>query len=307
MKAILTSLEFQPLELGKPTAWVGHLPFAAVLVSELKPEIFVELGTHFGNSYFTFCQAVEEFKTSTQCYAVDTWEGEEHAGSYDESVYQFVSRHNDKNYQHFSRLLRTTFDDASKKFLDNSIGLLHIDGLHTYEAVANDFESWYPKIQDGGIILFHDICCRHDDFGVWKLWEEIQEKYPHTLSLLHSHGLGVLVKTSKPIQNTFISQLVDKSKATQWQRLFNYAAEKLSLEKANRILTNDLSVLRQVLQERDQMIAERDHLIAEQGRLLAASDHIKMVKEDKIMRMKNSFSWKITALLRALRRFINKT
>lgn len=36
------------------------------------------------------------------------------------------------------------------------IDLIFIDGDHTYEAVKQDFEEWYPHVKAGGVILFHD-------------------------------------------------------------------------------------------------------------------------------------------------------
>ncbi|MGU3471026.1 class I SAM-dependent methyltransferase [Paenibacillus sp. D51F] len=63
-------------------------------------------------------------------------------------------------------------------FAENSIDLLHIDGLHTYEAVRPDYESWLPKLAEDGIVLLHDTEIKIADFGVWKLWGELSERHP---------------------------------------------------------------------------------------------------------------------------------
>jgi len=39
---------------------------------------------------------------NTRCFAVDTWMGDEHAGRYDESVYEKVRSYNDLRYKKFS-------------------------------------------------------------------------------------------------------------------------------------------------------------------------------------------------------------
>ena len=174
--------------------WSGHLTFASELIVALEPSLIVELGTHWGEAYFTFCQTVQEHGLSSLCYAVDHWEGDEHAGHYGEEVFDEVSGYNDRLYKQFSYLLRRSFDDAAAQFADDSIALLHIDGLHTYEAVKHDFENWLPKVQPGGVVLFHDICPRHQDFGVWRLWDEIKAEFPDTFEFHHSWGLGVLRK-----------------------------------------------------------------------------------------------------------------
>ena len=98
----------EPRRVKPPYSWVGHIPFAFYLVKQHRPDTLVELGTHTGNSYFAFCQAVDMLNLPTQCFAVDTWQGDEHAGFYDDSVYEDVATYNQQNYADFSTLLRKT-------------------------------------------------------------------------------------------------------------------------------------------------------------------------------------------------------
>ena len=182
---------YRPGNLGN---WSAHLAFAHDLIGALQPHMIVELGTHWGESYFGFCQSVAEHGLSCLCYAVDHWLGEEHAGRYGEEVYEDVRQYNETYYKAFSYLLRTSFDDAVLQFHDDTIGLLHIDGLHTYEAASHDFRTWLPKVKPGGIVLLHDIAVRHADFGIWRLWDEIKAEFPETFEFHHSWGLGVVRK-----------------------------------------------------------------------------------------------------------------
>lgn len=183
---------FEPLHMVFST-WVDHLPFAYDLVAAIRPKLLVELGTHKGLSYFTFCQAIKENEIDGLCYAVDTFEGDAHTDKYDETIYNKNNEHNRQNYHGFSYLMRMLFNDALRHFSEETVELLHIDGLHTYEAVSEDFTNWYPKVKPGGIILFHDVQARLQDFGVWKFWDEIRGHY-ETFTFNHGFGLGVLRK-----------------------------------------------------------------------------------------------------------------
>jgi hypothetical protein len=168
------------------------VPFAHWLVAEARPSLLVELGTHAGVSYAAFCQAVQRAGLATQCSAVDTWAGDDHAGAYEEAVYADLKAFNDARFACFSKLIRSTFDDALPTFADGSIDLLHIDGFHSYEAVSHDFHSWRPKLSNRAVVLFHDTCVRERGFGVWRFWDEIRGSGVASMEFTHSSGLGVL-------------------------------------------------------------------------------------------------------------------
>lgn len=187
----LGSLAYMRPSYLASSAWTEHVPFAFWLVEALRPKLFVELGTHFGVSYFAFCQAMEKLYLRAQAFAVDLWTGDEHSGLYGSDVFEAVRTHNDRAYSHFSTLSKSSFDDARSYFLDGSIDLLHIDGLHTYEAVRHDFESWLPKMSSRGVVVFHDTNVRERNFGVFRLFAELEENYP-TFEFSHGHGLGIV-------------------------------------------------------------------------------------------------------------------
>lgn len=189
----MTSFLNQPLSQPRyvpQTAWMRHGPFAMWLVKKARPRRIVELGTHYGYSYFAFCQAVQEGGITADCFAVDTWTGDEHSSFYGEDVYETVERENRK-YHAFSTLLRKTFAQALDDIEDGSVDLLHVDGRHYYDDVKTDFETWKPKLSKRAVVLFHDTMVRERGFGVHKYWAEISKHHP-SLNFLHEHGLGVL-------------------------------------------------------------------------------------------------------------------
>ena len=220
---------YRPGNLG---TWSGHLSFANDLIATLRPAVLVELGTHYGESYFGFCQSVEENRLDCKCWAIDTWRGDEHAGFYDESVYQEVAAYNTAQYRLFSQLLRTTFDTACDQFADGSIDLLHIDGLHTFDAVKQDFDRWFPKVRPGGIVLIHDINVRHANFQVWRLWDDLKHQF-HTFEFNHWWGLGVLQKPGNDNSAGSLADLLFSSSEDEAQAIrehYGIAAEALDAQ-----------------------------------------------------------------------------
>ena len=81
-----------PEHLCEPFSWVGHIPFAFWLVEICRPALLVELGTHSGNSYLAFCQAAAPHAPDIHCHAIDTWQGDDYTGAYQESVFEAFKR-----------------------------------------------------------------------------------------------------------------------------------------------------------------------------------------------------------------------
>ena len=117
----LTSLLDSPEHLSSLASWHIHIPFAFAAIELLQPKVFVELGTHQGDSYLAFCQAVKRHNLPTKCFAVDTWEGDEHAGYYGEEVYATLRENHDSKYGSFSSLMRISRMFESHPLIEEAI------------------------------------------------------------------------------------------------------------------------------------------------------------------------------------------
>jgi hypothetical protein len=186
-----------PRRLSQITGWQEHIPFAMYLVDVLRPRTIVELGTHYGDSYCAFCQAVAELELPTRAWAVDTWRGDQHSDPYTYEVLRDLRAHHDPLYGGFSELVRGTFDEARPLFHDGTLDLVHIDGCHRYENARADFDAWLPTLSERGVVLLHDTIVRAQDFGVWRLLDELRGKYP-CFEFVHGNGLGVVLTGGEP-------------------------------------------------------------------------------------------------------------
>ena len=166
--------------------WRDHIKFAQWIVKRKNPEVIVDLGVDYAYSTFSF--AIPKIG---HIYGIDSFEGDVHAGKRVSSEsYQFVEEKKKEYGFDNITFIKGYFDDVAKDW-DKEIDILHIDGLHTYECVMNDFATWGKFVKDDGVILMHDTKVFHGTFGVYKLFEELD--YPK-LTFTVSHGLGVVAK-----------------------------------------------------------------------------------------------------------------
>lgn len=335
----LSPLSFWAPQYIEQSAWLDHGPFAFWLIEALKPRTLVELGTHGGYSYFTFCQAVKALNLETRCYAVDHWRGDEHAGHYEEDIFKRVSSHNDAHYSAFSRLVRTSFDEAVEHFEDGSVDLLHIDGRHFYDDVVHDFETWRPKLSDHAVVLFHDTNVREQGFGVFRLWEKLEDEFP-SFEFVHGHGLGVLgfganlpaamktfLNTAKDtgaaidIKQSYArlgaafkaayeatrtqSHMADQLAAMEGQLAVQLKESKAAAERAYNVEVELTEKVAAADRRSDRRYADAmEKLEAEKSWRVALEAQLQ-ARELTIKGLKTSTSWRITAPIRSFRRIPN--
>jgi hypothetical protein len=292
------------------TAWLEHVPFGMFLVDLLRPRVLVELGVMHGVSYCAFCQAVQELGLDTRCYGVDTWRGDKHCGTFGNEVLRNLADHHDAHYHSFSRLLQMTFDEAAPSFAAGSIDLLHIDGRHGYEDVRHDFELWLPKMSDRGVVLFHDTNERQPEFGVWRFWDEVRQRFPH-FAFEHEHGLGVLaVGPNLPAAAAPLFAASDHD-ARQIRQFFFRLGRGLRTDNLAQYYQSESeqrqAAIGRINQEVDRLCREVAQLTQQNRELhaaLAQLDAVARHHSDALAEMTASRAWKLAQSLSALRRFV---
>lgn len=230
-KAFPWAEKLSPALLKSPW-WIGHIPFAFELIGRQRPRRLVELGTYSGSSFAAFCQAAEACGAGTKCYGIDLWEGDMHMGSFDEALFREVADYMAASHPQTATLVRKDFNSAVADFADGTVDFLHIDGTHTYEAVANDFRTWLPKLSDSGVVLFHDVNVTVENvgepakhFGVRRFFDETKAAYPHA-EFDHCYGLGVIVVGARAAPE--VLELVELSRTPEAKAYFAARGEEVS-------------------------------------------------------------------------------
>jgi hypothetical protein len=266
----VNDFSFMNVQTLSNSAWVTHGPFAMWITSRLKPNLYAELGSHYEYSFFSVCQAMKELDYGGKAMAIDTWQGDEHAGFYSSKVFDYVKKVRDEKYPDIGVMTRSTFDEALEVVQNGSVDLLLIDGLHTYEAVLHDYETWLPKMSDRGIMMFHDIEVYGRGFGVFRIWEVLEKQYP-SFSFKHGHGLGIIKVGSEatPVDELFN---VDNETRDQIRTVYEMLGEKAGVRRQVERLESSQTATRKKIERQ----------------------------------FKSSFSWKITKPLRVVHKLTRK-
>ena len=248
--------------------WEGHRDFAYDLLQFVRPERLVELGSQYGCSLFSFCQAVRDFKLDTEINAVDMWSGDIGAEITGEEVYALVQKTAATYYPEVNlHLFQMCFDDARPNFADNSIDILHIDGGHTFEDVEHDFTTWLPKLKENGIVLFHDVYSPIDQ-GSCDHWEKTKKEYDCYFDFTHSCGLGILF----PKGRYWYDRLEEAGFFKYYKDLYFYRSKYKYTQERFDELKGLYEERYRAIEQQSKMIDERDARIAADERLVAEKD-----------------------------------
>ncbi|HTW54042.1 MAG TPA: class I SAM-dependent methyltransferase [Stellaceae bacterium] len=128
---------------------------AAINFLQLKGT-FVEIGTFTGE----FADHICRFTQFGKLFCVDPYtqyeKYEDGINSMDMDHLFLEAKNKVARYGEKVEFLRQFSVDAAKKFSDNSLDFVYIDGNHQYDFVYQDLEAWYPKVRQGGLLCGDD-------------------------------------------------------------------------------------------------------------------------------------------------------
>ncbi|MEW6529028.1 MAG: class I SAM-dependent methyltransferase [Candidatus Micrarchaeota archaeon] len=119
--------------------------------------VIVEIGSWKGKSTIWIANGSKS-GNKVKIYAIDPHIGSSEHQKENEKIWTFEEfKKNIKNAKVDDIIvpLIKTSEEAVNSF-NEQVEFIFIDGAHEYELVKLDFDLWFPKVIDGGILAFHD-------------------------------------------------------------------------------------------------------------------------------------------------------
>jgi hypothetical protein len=335
-KCISVASFWTPIWMQPNSEWLEHASFGFWLIDALRPRVIVDLSTGDGYSHAVFCQAVRALDLNSRCYGIYHRQDNSHGTANGEDIFRAISDHNEAHYKSFSSLIRSDFEQARTNFEDGSIDLLHIDGFHSYKAVLTEYTAWRPLLSESSVVLFHDTNACGRGIGIAHLWQELAHNHKH-FEFLHGLGLGVLgVGDSFPQRVEHLFACANRPEATNHLRLaYSQLGSLISVrtrcedpqaQLRHRDLQHaqDQAALSEMELELRRQSTRQSYLSAlsslreaeisaREAEIAMRDEMIEQLKEQQKERLKeqqdaflNSTSWRVTAPLRSVTRFLRR-
>ena len=136
----------------------------------------LEIGTYCGKSSLYLALGAQ--KTGQYVFTIDHHQGsEEHQLNeeyFDNEIYDFSKKRvntfplliKNINKLNLKNIVPIVSESKNSSFnWKTNLGMLFIDGGHSFESVNNDYECWESKIAKGGCLAIHDIFEDPNDGG----------------------------------------------------------------------------------------------------------------------------------------------
>ena len=165
-----------------------------------KNGVIVEIGSWKGKSTIWLAKGSEAGE-NIPVFSID-----HHNGSFDEEEKTSTFDTFMKNIENaeIKNIVNPIIKKSHEASIDfkKPINLIFIDGGHDYQTVKQDFDDWYNKLNNGGVMVFHDSTTRK---GVWKIVSKELHKSKNFKNVNFLHSITYGTKTTK-------NDLLDKLK-----------------------------------------------------------------------------------------------
>ncbi len=147
-----------------------------------------EVGCWTGTSSLVLASITAKFQGKVTC--IDWFKGSSDTPLFNPSKHFNVRKifeDNIKQYQHgsFIELIEASSEEGVRRFADESLDIVFLDGDHRYPGIRQDIDMWLPKLKKGGIMCGHD-CELTLDKGLETLYD-----YSKDMDILTNIHMGV--------------------------------------------------------------------------------------------------------------------
>jgi len=165
--------------------------------------VIIEIGSWKGKSTVWLGKGSQAGK-NIKVYAIDPHTGElHHKRRYGDNIWTFDEFKDNIINSGVSDVIEPIVSTSKKAALmiNEAVEFIFIDGDHSYELVKKDFECWFPKVIEGGIMAFHDTNGR---YGPTRLVHEAVFKSKHFKNF---NFVDSIMFVSKVNQNSFSDRI----------------------------------------------------------------------------------------------------
>lgn len=169
-------------------------------------DIFLELGTFFGQSAARMGQLIKDSGKNIKFYTMDVYHEMEVALATDRHPNSFKEFRNAHGYADLYNLVKDIFKFLGlndyieqiicdsryghKLFEDNTLKMVYIDANHTFDYVYADLTNYWPKVKNGGFMICDDIVYE----SVTDAVDKFCENYGITLEKREYNKNSVIIK-----------------------------------------------------------------------------------------------------------------
>jgi predicted O-methyltransferase YrrM len=153
---------------------LGETEYLRELAS-LSEDIIVEIGGFQGRTSIELAKG-SKMGNNNHIYVIDVWDGSKVNNTKDVyfSIETFKKNINEANVSDIITPIHSTSSKALETW-DKKIGMLFIDGDHSYNGVKKDIK-WIDYVVSGGIVAFHDYFLPNYKDSVVKAVDEIRDQ-----------------------------------------------------------------------------------------------------------------------------------